>query len=302
MNLPVSAPPSPRPGSAEGSDEDQPYLSPMDLINDNLLHAAHRNTTNGSSSSSGAGLSLVSRMQALHGLANRRRPGERTRSRRTAFFRDSAPLAPPSPSPRRERLRSLGSTSSTSPAGASSSSSLTLLTSTGSGTYLAHGTHANSNLASRPIRARHHSFSSASALDLQGVQCAGGVLSSQPSQMSGGGSGVPFPADSASTTAGSAGVPPPSSPASDTSGSTLSNSFMSLSQPIPTAHTSHMGGSLHPHLHSLNTNVYLQSSGAPPSFHPQVSQLLRSRSIRPLILTERTRRLSFSLKADSLCL
>ncbi|KAL5513966.1 hypothetical protein ACEPAG_2727 [Sanghuangporus baumii] len=61
-------------------------ISPIDMIN----------------SSSGS-LSLVSRMQALHGLASRRRPTERSRRPsvlRSSFFRETSPT----PSPRRERL------------------------------------------------------------------------------------------------------------------------------------------------------------------------------------------------------
>lgn len=53
--------------------------------------------------SSSGSLSLVSRMQALHGLASRRRPNERSRRPsvlRSSFFRETSPT----PSPRRERL------------------------------------------------------------------------------------------------------------------------------------------------------------------------------------------------------
>ncbi|THH06003.1 hypothetical protein EW145_g4391 [Phellinidium pouzarii] len=69
------------------SDEELPSpISPIDMINSNP-----------------GSLSLVSRMQALHGLANRRRPSEGRRRpsvTRASFFRETSSV----PSPRRERL------------------------------------------------------------------------------------------------------------------------------------------------------------------------------------------------------
>ncbi|KAL5501126.1 hypothetical protein ACEPAH_9513 [Sanghuangporus vaninii] len=88
VQLPSDAPSSPTANSPPDiSDEEiSTPISPIDMIN----------------SSSGS-LSLVSRMQALHGLASRRRPTERSRRPsvlRSSFFRETSPT----PSPRRERL------------------------------------------------------------------------------------------------------------------------------------------------------------------------------------------------------
>lgn len=286
MNLPVSLPPSPRAGSPPESDEEPPFMSPMELINDNLRLAlaasqsasSNPHTSPGASTSPsgvGAGMSLVSRMQALHGLANRRRPGERTRSRRTAFFRDTPAHAPPSPSPRRERLRSLGSTSSTGPSSAGPSS---LSVHTGA-EYLSASTNntvTNTTSAawmSRPTRGRHHSLSSASALDLQGlaVQAGEGVV--HPSGAANTNTSMPF-LDASS--GGGTGLLPPSSPASDTSGSTLSNSFMSLSQPLPGAYAN-------THTHPINLNTHTNISQTHYSSGPQHQHHFQPPSASPTL-------------------
>ncbi|KAH8111622.1 hypothetical protein DFH11DRAFT_1512863 [Phellopilus nigrolimitatus] len=175
---PSSTTNSPPAHAPELSDEELPSpISPIDMINSNP-----------------GSLSLVSRMQAMHGLASRRRPAEKSRRpsmTRTSFFRETSPV----PSPRRERLVNSKNTNKEK----EKLRQLSMITG-----------------PTQPDA----SFSS--ALDLRGLTQETSHQSPTEAPLANGSNGY------MSVGAGMPGFHPPS-PDSDTSGSTLSSSLTSLS-------------------------------------------------------------------------
>ncbi|PAV14770.1 hypothetical protein PNOK_0932300 [Pyrrhoderma noxium] len=208
-------------------------ISPIDLIN--ALHPPlSRDKDNIEPGFSGSGnLSLVSRMQALHGLASRRRPNERSRRtsvNRASFFRDTSPA----PSPRRERILSSRSTGmdgigNTNNMSNNMGTDVSMLRSSQSSLGLASmgGPRLSTGQTIHGRRSRGHSisgpsFSSALQVDLRGpIQ-----VSRDPGLLSPTEQGY-HPYEITNTSSSLISLHPPS-PGSDTSGSGLSNSLSSL--------------------------------------------------------------------------
>ena len=208
-------------------------ISPIDLIN--ALHPPlSRDKDNIEPGFSGSGnLSLVSRMQALHGLASRRRPNERSRRtsvNRASFFRDTSPA----PSPRRERILSSRSTGidgigNTNNMSNNMGTDVSMLRSSQSSLGLASmgGARLTTGQTIHGRRSRGHSisgpsFSSALQVDLRGpiqVSRDPGLLS--PTEQG-------YHSYEITNTSSSLISLHPPSPGSDTSGSGLSNSLSSL--------------------------------------------------------------------------
>ncbi|EJD00283.1 uncharacterized protein FOMMEDRAFT_148163 [Fomitiporia mediterranea MF3/22] len=196
VHLPSANPPSPAANSPiDMSDEEIPSpISAIDMINSNP-----------------GSLSLVSRMQALHGLASRRRPSERNRRpsvSRNAFFRETSPT----PSPRRERLISSKNNQNNN----------------ASGNGLCNEKERLRQLSLIALPAKRPPASFSSALDLRGLTQDPAIRSPVEGSFTGGFLGTGAGSSSGASPPILSGLPPPS-PGSDASGSTMSSSFHSIS-------------------------------------------------------------------------